>query len=329
MREIVDQTYLIKIQYSVFDLRRIMSLLLPIMKLILLLFLLPLSLLAKEDHLILVGASYGKNILAICEPDGTVIWKYKTGGPERGHTGHHDLQFLSNGNILFHDSWSVTSEITLDKEITWKHDSKSADVHAFQRLANGHTMIAESGVGRILHLDKTSKVVKEVTLPKNGRHQTRMLEILPNGHYLSCAENPGVVTEYDTAGKIVWEYATKTRVFGAIRLKNGNTLIASGSGNSILEVSPDKKVVWEMKKKIPGTDIELAWTTDLQELPNGNIVIGNCHAGDKNPQIVELDKDKKVVWTFDEYELVGNGLACWEILDSKQTALVRSHLKKK
>lgn len=306
-----------------------MSLLLPIMKLILLLFLLPLSLLAKEDHLILVGASYGKNILAICEPDGTVIWKYKTGGPERGHTGHHDLQFLSNGNILFHDSWSVTSEITLDKEITWKHDSKSADVHAFQRLANGHTMIAESGVGRILHLDKTSKVVKEVTLPKNGRHQTRMLEILPNGHYLSCAENPGVVTEYDTAGKIVWEYATKTRVFGAIRLKNGNTLIASGSGNSILEVSPDKKVVWEMKKKIPGTDIELAWTTDLQELPNGNIVIGNCHAGDKNPQIVELDKDKKVVWTFDEYELVGNGLACWEILDSKQTALVRSHLKKK
>ena len=299
------------------------------MKLIVLLFLLPLSLLAKEDRLILVGASYGKNILAICEPDGTVVWKYKTGGPERGHTGHHDLQFLSNGNILFHDSWSVTSEITLDKEITWKHDSKSADVHAFQRLANGHTMIAESGVGRIVHLDKTSKVVKEVPLPKNGRHQTRMLESLPNGHYLSCAENPGVVTEYDTAGIIVWEYATKTRVFGAIRLKNGNTLIASGSGNSILEVSPDKKVVWEMKKKIPGTDIELAWTTDLQELPNGNLVIGNCHAGDKNPQIVELDKDKKVVWTFDEYELVGNGLACWEILDSKQTALVRSHLKKK
>ena len=299
------------------------------MKLIILLIFLPLTLLAKEDRLILVGASYGKNILAICEPDGTVIWEYKTGGPERGHTGHHDLQFLPNGNILFHDSWSITSEITLQKEITWKYDSKGADVHAFQRLKNGHTMIAEGGVGRIVHLDKKSKIVKEVPLPKNGRHQTRMLKSLPTGHYLSCAESPGVVTEYDTAGKIVWEYATKTRVFGAIRLKNGNTLIASGSGNSILEVSPDKKVVWEMKKKIPGTDIELAWTTDLQELPNGNLVIGNCHAGDKNPQIVELDKDRKVVWTFDEYELVGNGLACWEILDAKQTALVRAHLKKK
>ena len=71
------------------------------MKLIALLFLLPLTLLAEKDRLILVGASYGKNILAICEPDGTVIWKHNTGGPERGHTGHHDLQFLPNGCLLY------------------------------------------------------------------------------------------------------------------------------------------------------------------------------------------------------------------------------------
>ena len=298
------------------------------MKLFAAFLLLPFTLFAKEDRLILVGASYGKNVLAICETDGTVIWEYKTGGPERGHTGHHDLQLLPDGNILFHDSWSVTSEISPDKKIVWKHDSKGANVHAFQRLANGHTMIAESGLGRIVHLDKKGKVQKEIPLPKNGRHQTRMVEILPNGHYLSCAENPGVVTEYDATGKIVWEYPTNTRVFGAIRLKNGNTLIATGSGNSILEVTPDKKVVWEIAKKFPGTEIKIGWTTDLQELPNGNIVIGNCHAGEGNPQIVELDKDHKIVWQFDEWELVGNGLACWEILDAKQTALLRSILEK-
>ncbi|MDB4143897.1 hypothetical protein N9733_10590 [Akkermansiaceae bacterium] len=292
------------------------------------LFLWPLSLFADEDRLILVGASYGKNVLAICEADGSVLWQHKTEGPQSGHTGHHDVQLLADGNILFHDSWSVTSEITPKKEIVWKHDSKGANVHAFQRLENGHTMIAESGLGRIVHLDKKGEVKKEIPLPKNGRHQTRMVQVLPNVHYLSCAENPGVVTEYDDAGKIVWEFPTDTRVFGAIRLKNGNTLIATGSGNSILEVSPEKKIVWEMKKKIPGTEIELAWTTDLQELPNGNIVIGNCHAGEKNPQIVELDKDRKVVWTFSEWDLVGNGLACWEILDAKQTALVRSLYKK-
>ena len=54
--------------------------------------------------------------------------------------------------------------------------------------------------------------------------------------------------------------------------------------------------------------------------------IRNCHAGEGNPQIFEITKDKKVVWEFDEWELVGNGLACWQVLDAKQSALVREKL---
>jgi hypothetical protein len=53
-----------------------------------------------DDRLVLVGASYGKNVLAICETDGTVIWKHDTAGPQtKGHAGHHDVHFLPNGNI--------------------------------------------------------------------------------------------------------------------------------------------------------------------------------------------------------------------------------------
>ena len=73
----------------------------------------------------------------------------------------------------------------------------------------------------------------------------------------------------------------RTRVYGAIRLENGNTLIASGSGKSVVEVTPEKKVVWKVKDKVPGTDIGLGWMTCLQELGNGNRVVGNCHAGEK------------------------------------------------
>ena len=158
-------------------------------------------------------------------------------------------------------------------------------------------------------------VVAAATTQSQGGHQQQ-----------ACAENPGVVTEYDKDGKVVWEYPTNTRVYGAIRLKNGNTLIATGSGNSVIEVSPEKKVVWDMTKKVPGTEIDLKWTTCLQELDNGNLIIGNCHAGDTNPQIFEITKDKKVVWEFDEWGLVGNGLACWLVLDAKQSAMVREKL---
>ena len=291
---------------------------------------------SEEERLVLLGASYGKNVLAICDSKGEVLWKHDTAGPEenRGHTGHHDVHLLENGNILFHDTWTNTQEITLKKEVVWQYDSavlngnrdKRVDVHAFARLPDGITMIAESGVGRIIHVDRDNKLVKQFPLGEGGRKSTRLVRILKNGNYLACAENPGVVTEYDPSGKVVWEYAIDTRVYGAIRLKSGNTLIASGSGNSVVEVTPEKEVVWEIAKKVPGTDIELAWTTCLQELPNGNLVIGNCHAGEKNPQIFEITRDKEVVWEFDEWELVGNGLACWEILDAKQSALVRRKL---
>lgn len=295
--------------------------------------LLPLS--AEEDRLVLVGASYGKNVLAICEADGTVLWRHDTAGPQRGHTGHHDVHYLKSGNILFHDTWTKTQEISLGKKVVWEYESakangnegKRVDVHAFARFPDGSTMIAESGIGRFIHVDKQGITQKIVSMGEGGRKSTRLVRMLGNGHYLACAENPGVVTEYDKDGKVVWEYPTNTRVYGAIRLRNGNTLIATGSGNSVIEVSPEKKVVWDITKKVPDTEIELGWTTCLQELPNGNLVIGNCHAGDDDPQIFEITKEKKVVWEFDEWDLVGNGLACWQILDANQSNLVRKQLK--
>ena len=288
----------------------------------------------RAERLVLVSASYGKNIVAITDRNGDVLWSHKTAGPQQGHTGHHDVHLLPNGNILYHDSWTKLTEMTLAKEVVWTYDSasmngnkgKRVDVHAFARLKNGNTSIVESGVGRIIEVDKKGKIVHEIPMKKDGRQNTRWVRFTPEGNHLVTSENPGVVTEYNRKGEIVWEYLINTRCYGAIRLKNGNTLICSGSGHSVVEVTPQKKVVWEISTTVPGSDITLGWMTALQELPSGNIVAGNCHAGEENPQIFEITKDKKVVWEFDEWDLVGNGLACWQILDAKQSAMVRKQL---
>ena len=68
---------------------------------------LSLTITTHAERLVLVGASYGKNILAITDAKGDVIWSHKTAGPQRGHTGHHDVHLLPNGNILFHDTWTT------------------------------------------------------------------------------------------------------------------------------------------------------------------------------------------------------------------------------
>src|SRR4029079_12041132 len=129
------------------------------------------------------------------------------------------------------------------------------EVHAFQRLPSGLTMVAESGNRRIVEVDMSGQVVKEVplTVEKPDPHRdTRMARKLANGHYLVCHEGDGKVREYDGDGKVVWTYALDlagrprseghgveghgTEVFGALRLDNGNTLIACGNGNRVIEV---------------------------------------------------------------------------------------------
>jgi hypothetical protein len=288
------------------------------------------SLSLNAEKLVLVSASYGKNVVAICDEKGQPIWEYKTKGGKGGHSGHHDVHMLPNGNILFHDSWTHTLEISLDKKVVWEYDSAKqngdgrVDVHAFARLSNGNTMIVESGRGRIIHVDKEGKLVKQFPL-KKGAQNTRWARMTEKGGYVVASEQYGVV-EYNAEGKIVWEYPIKGRVYGARKLKNGNTFICAGGGKRILEVSPEKKVLWEVSKKVPDTEIKLGWMTCIQESKAGNYIIGNCHAGPNNPQIFEISKDKKIVWEFNNFELVGNGLACWEVLEGEKAAMVRKKL---
>ncbi|GAA4439966.1 PQQ-like beta-propeller repeat protein [Bremerella cremea] len=270
----------------------------------------------------------GNNKLAIVDTDGKIEWEVPWGGI-------HDIHVLDNGHIMVQQGGAKIAEIDPEtKKVVWSYDSakmngnagKRIEVHAFQPLENGNVMIAESGAGRIIEITRDGKIVKKMPLKLNNPHphsDTRLVRKLENGNYLVAHENDGVIREYDgESGKVVWEYevpmfdqearnghgpeAFGNKAFAAIRLKNGNTLIATGNGHSVIEVTPEKEVVWKIAQNdLPG--ITLAWVTTLEVLPNGHYVIGNCHAGPGNPLLVEVDpKTKKVVWQFDQYDVFGN-----------------------
>jgi outer membrane protein assembly factor BamB len=280
----------------------------------------------------------GNDRLAIVEKDGKVSWEMKWGGI-------HDIHVLASGHILVQQGGAAVAEIDPEKkEVVWKYDSakqngnagKPVEVHAFQPLGDGKLMIVESGPARIIEIDRDGKLLKEIKLKVNKpstHSDTRLARKLKNGHYLVSHENDGCIREYDADGKVVWEFdvplfdkprkgghgpeAFGNQAFAAVRLDSGNTLIATGNGHSILEVTPEKKIVWKVEQNdLP--NITLAWVTTLEVLPNGNYLIGNCHAGDKNPLIIELEpKTKKVVWQFDKYELFGNSASNSVALDVK------------
>jgi hypothetical protein len=274
--------------------------------------------------------------VAVVGPGGKIEWEVEC------KYNSHDIHMLPNGNLLLHTGPATVTEMTPEKKLVWKYEAKPkegykgpVEVHSFQRLADGNTMVAESGNRRIVEVSPEGKIVKEIALVvKNPdpHRDTRMVRKLPSGNYLVCQEGDGCVREYDPMGKAVWEYQLDlggrpqspghgpeghgTSVFGALRLENGNTLIAGGNNNRVLEVNTDGKVVWSIdQKELPG--ITLAWVTTLQALPNGNLIVGNCHAGPANPQLFEVTRDKKVVWTFKDFKVFGNSTAAAQVLDLK------------
>jgi hypothetical protein len=183
---------------------------------------------------VLIG-DYSAKTLSLINEKGDIEWQT----PIRNI---HDVSRLPNGNILFQTDWTEIVEMTPDQKIVWKYDAarqngnegKRVEVHAFQRLPNGLTMIVESGPARIIEVDADGKLHKEIPLKvehPNPHTDTRLARKLANGHYLVAHEGDNqVVREYDGDGKVVWEYKTGTKVYSAIRLKNGNTQLGLGDG---------------------------------------------------------------------------------------------------
>ena len=116
-------------------------------------------------------------------------------------------------------------------------------------------------------------------------------------------------------------YPTGTTVYEPEKCWNGYTIIhALETGALLLDMNGNEVKMWKGLHGMP------------HKILPGGYVMG--HSGLRNPKygflehvdVVQVDWDGKVVWKFDEWDLVGNGLACWQILDGKQSAMVREQL---
>lgn len=257
--------------------------------------------------------------------DGKVIWTYNTGkGPE-----YDDVWMLSNGNILF-TRMKYIAEITPDKKVIWKYDFKTpggmdhTEVHTCQPIGLDKVMFVVNGLPpKLIVMNiKTGKVEVEHELPcKNltdptGIHgQFRRTRVTAQGTYLVSFMGMNKVVEYDKDFKEIWSYSIP-QPWAAIRLKNGNTLITDEHDWLTREVNSKGETVWEFncKTDLPDQFKLTSAPQSCTRLANGNTIFTSRGQQGKGSQMIEVTKDKKLVWVLHDYKTVGDGTAV-QVLD--------------
>lgn len=260
---------------------------------------------AAEDvrHSFLIA---GPNFTGIIDEDGKEVW-------DAGKAGAREGWVLPGGNVLIVWSDEVKEFTREKKEVVFRYarSAENRELGSVERLADGRTLVSELGPKpKLIELDAEAKIVAEIPLlpeTDNAHMQTRMARKLANGNYLVPHLLAFNVKEYSPKGEVVKELKTDLAELGgrdarnwpftAIRLENGNTLVALTNGNKVVEFDAEGKVVWKVSNDdLPGKPINDA--CGCQRLPSGGTVIA-CYGANGGVRLFEVNREKQVVWKYE------------------------------
>jgi hypothetical protein len=196
-------------------------------------------------------------------PDKKVVFRYES------ESDIFACQRLADGKTLVGESSTgrlleVDADGHVAKTVSLLPEGVRGD-HAFmrnaRRLANGHYLVALYRDQLVREYDADGAVVWEGKAP-GGAHSVARL---PDGHTLVSTgdrdHREPALYEFDAGGQVVWTVSNEDlpdrpfRFLGGFhRLTNGNTVVSNWLGHGqigraplLLEITPDKKVVWRFE----------------------------------------------------------------------------------
>jgi len=242
----------------------------------------------------------GKTV--IIGEDGKAQWEYQPGA--------RDGFVLPNGNLLLAFSDRV-EEVTRAKQVvfSYRRSGDNSEIATTQRLYNGNTLVTELGPrARLLEVDPHGAVVLQFSVQPetdNAHMQSPSARQLRNGNYLVSHLLAFAVKEYAPDGRVISVLRTDLPELGgrpadnwpftAIRLDNGNTLVSLTHGRRVVEFSPSGAIAWQVTNEDVGGQFNDV--CGAQRLANGNTVAGNHHGVSSGVWLVEVTRERKVVWT--------------------------------
>jgi len=201
--------------------------------------------------------------------DGKVVWNYKL-DPVNKEMG--SAVRLDSGRTLIVERGTrprlieVETDGSIAVEVPLKPDTDNNHMQTrmARKLPNGNYIVPHLLAFAVKEYEPDGKVVRVIRtdLPQFGGKDVHTWPftaiLLPNGNFHVNLTHGNQVAEFTPEGKVVWHLTNKdvgdrlADPCGGQRLPNGNSVICSYGQRKpdmakILEVTPDKKVVWEYK----------------------------------------------------------------------------------
>ena len=268
-----------------------------------------------QHPMLYIGEGYNKMFLI---NHGRIVWTYSIGPGNE----YDDVWMLSNGNILF-TRMQYIAEITPEKKVVWRYDAApGTEIHACQPIGTDKVLFVVNGLPpRLMVVNiKTKATEVEHVLPaisqtdQSSVHaQFRRVRYTAQGTYLLPFLEMNRVIEYDKDFNEIWSYDI-AKPWAAIRLPNGNTLITDEQDVTTREVNPKKETVWEVSKADIPDPYWYGNSQSATRLANGNTIICSRGGGKQGPQLVEITRDKKIVWVLKDWQHLGPATAV-QVLD--------------
>jgi len=206
-----------------------------------------------------------------------IVWQHET--PKVSH----DADRLPSGNTLYTWGWDAKDDAQVTEidpkgkivwqwfaakhvQNTWRRHRRSIEedgychVNGALRLPSGHTIISLRNFSMLVEVNPAGEIVWQ------ARHMryVHSPDPLPNGNILLSMHAPQKMVQINRAGDIVWEFV-KSDV-ATVRynklLPNGNIFFVERT--KLMEMTPDKEIVWQVRKKDVEWDFDERRRLDIE-----------------------------------------------------------------
>jgi hypothetical protein len=203
---------------------------------------------------------------------------------------------------------------------------------------HGHPFVCTDYTqGKVFEVASDGTVLWEYPAPNSND-----VWILPDGNLLFNTGHG--VKEVTRDKKVVFSYESESEIYACQRLPDGNTFIGECNTGRLLELAPDGKIVKEIRLIPIGTDRGHGYMRNARKLANGHYLVahyseeivkeydsegllvrqipapGGAHSAirlpngntliscadfSKDPKIIEVDPEGKIVWQVLKNDLPG------------------------